>query len=107
MSIKRPMNSKNSKNTRKAITLTDKCEVLRRIDAGERIVDISKALEFAKSTIQSIRENKDKIKKLLQVITSPCKTKLVRQRSNLLEQMENLLNLWIEDNNQRRIPMSL
>lgn len=41
-------------------------EVLRRIEAGEKIVEICKAMGLVKSTIQTFRDKKEEIKTYLQ-----------------------------------------
>lgn len=67
MSTKRlPTSETDKKRCRKAVTLETKQEVLRRIEAGEKIIEISKAMGLAKSSIQTIRDKKEDIKTYLQ-----------------------------------------
>ncbi|KAH9487937.1 CENPB DNA-binding domain-containing protein 1 [Bulinus truncatus] len=56
----------DKKRCRKSVTLETKLEVLRRIEAGEKIVEIAKAMGLAKSTIQTIHDKKETIKTSLQ-----------------------------------------
>ncbi|XP_071053620.1 tigger transposable element-derived protein 1-like [Onthophagus taurus] len=94
------------KRNRKAISLQTKLEVLRRIDASERIIDICDALGLPKSTVQTIRKDKEKIKLHSQSAASLSVSKLTSKRSDRMEKMEQLLMMWIEDNNQRKMAMS-
>ena len=96
----------NPKKSRKSVTLDTKLQVLRRIEAGEKIVQICMALKLAKSTVQTIRDNKEKIIIRSQLAASVSGSKLTRSRSSIMERMEKLLGIWIEDNNQRKMPMS-
>lgn len=107
MATKRlPTSETDKKRCRKAVTLETKQEVLRRIEAGEKIVEISKAMGLAKSTIQTIRDKKEDIKTYLQSAAPLNISRLTRQRNWIMEKMEKLLIIWIEDNNKRKIPMS-
>ncbi|GLV40245.1 hypothetical protein CBL_07159 [Carabus blaptoides fortunei] len=72
----------DKKRYRKSVTLGIKLEVLRRIEAGEKIVEICKAVGLAKSTIQIIRDKKEDIITYLQSAAP------------------------LNDNNKRRMPMS-
>ncbi|XP_050503374.1 putative CENPB DNA-binding domain-containing protein 1 [Diabrotica virgifera virgifera] len=96
----------DKKRCRKSVTLGTKLEVLRRIEAGEKIVEIYKAMGLPKSTIQTIRDQKEYIKTYLQSGVPLDVSRLTRQRNWIMEKMEELLIIWIEDNNTRRIPMS-
>jgi hypothetical protein len=50
------------KTDRKVLSLAVKLDVTRRIEAGERQIDVCKALGLAGSTVQCILKNEDKIK---------------------------------------------
>ncbi|KAF7276124.1 hypothetical protein GWI33_010900 [Rhynchophorus ferrugineus] len=50
----------------KSVTLETKLKVLRRIEAGEKIVKNCKAMELAISTFQTIRDKKEDIRTYLQ-----------------------------------------
>lgn len=98
--------AKNKKRSRKSVTLETKLEVLRRIEGGEKIVKICNAMGLAKSTVQTIRDRKEEIKIYLLSAAPLNVSEITRQRSSIMEKMEKLLGMWIEDNNQRRMPMS-
>lgn len=109
MSTKRTSNleiEKTKKRARKAVTLETKLNVLRRLDNGEKITYICTALGLPKSTVQTIRDNKKKIESYSQSIKTSYCSKRTRERSSIMEQMERLLDLWMENNHQRNVPMS-
>nr|XP_048723333.1 putative CENPB DNA-binding domain-containing protein 1 [Caretta caretta] len=97
----------SSKKTRKTISLGTKLDVLRHFDAGERAVDIGITLGLTPTTVRTIRSNADKIRASARCVTPLSATKISRSRSSLMENMERLLSVWIEDQNQRNIPLSL
>lgn len=97
----------NAKRERKAITLDIKLEVLRRFEVGEKLSQIAKALDLAVSTVATIRDNKEKIKLSSQIATPLRASRLTRHRSAVMETMERLLHVWLEDQSQRNMPLSV
>lgn len=107
---KRPLNAAvipSAKRERKAITLDIKLEVLRRFEVGEKLSQIAKALDLAVSTVATIRDNKEKIKASSQIATPLRASRLTRHRSAVMETMERLLRVWLEDQSQRNMPVSV
>uniref|UniRef100_K7EX90 HTH CENPB-type domain-containing protein n=1 Tax=Pelodiscus sinensis TaxID=13735 RepID=K7EX90_PELSI len=96
-----------SKKHRKSFTLEEKLEVIKRIEKGERNCDISRTLNMHESSVRTIRAQAEKIKESCKNATPVSVKKVVRTRSNLMENMERLLSMWIEDQTQRKMPMSL
>lgn len=96
-----------AKRERKAITLDIKLEVLRRFEEGEKLSQIAKALGLAVSTVATIRDNKEKIKASSQIATPLRASRLTRHRSAVMETMERLLHVWLEDQSQRNMPLSV
>lgn len=110
MPAKRPLNAtviSSAKRERKAITLDIKLEVLRRFEVGEKLSQIAKALGLAVSTVATIRDNKEKIKASSQIATPLRASRLTRHRSAVMETMERLLHVWLEDQSQRNVPLSV
>ncbi|XP_049719734.1 tigger transposable element-derived protein 1-like [Elephas maximus indicus] len=97
----------SAKRERKAITLDIKLEVLRRFEVGEKLSQIAKALGLAVSTVATIRDNKEKIKASSQIATPLRASRLTRHRSAVMENMERLLSVWLEDQSQRNVPLSV
>ena len=65
---------KVDKKSRKAINIETKIDVLRRIDRGDHIAAIEESMQLAKSTICTIRDNRDKIK-ATSLMVSPASSK--------------------------------
>lgn len=97
----------SAKRERKSITLDIKLEVLRRFEVGEKLSQIAKALGLAVSTVATIRDNKEKIKASSQITTPLRASRLTRHRSAVMETMERLLHVWLEDQSQRNMPLSV
>ncbi|KAM6223841.1 tigger transposable element-derived protein 1 [Rhynchocyon petersi] len=107
---KRPLSAAvipGAKRERKAITLDIKLEVLRRFEAGEKLSQIAKFLGLAVSTVATIRDNKEKIKASSQITTPLRASRLTHHRSAVMESMERLLSVWLEDQSQRNVPLSV
>nr|XP_031313335.1 tigger transposable element-derived protein 1-like [Camelus dromedarius] len=95
------------KRDRKAINLQVKLEVLWCFEAGEKLSRIGRTLGLSTSTVATIRDNKDKIRASSQAATPQAATKLMCSCSLVMENMERLLSVWIEDQNQRNVPVSV
>lgn len=76
-----------------------KLNILNYLDAGELAVDIRRILGVPPMTVKAICGNsKDQNK------CAECATRTSLTRSSLMEQMENLMAIWIENKNQHNIP---
>ncbi|XP_066253832.1 tigger transposable element-derived protein 1-like [Euwallacea similis] len=81
-------------------------QLLRRLGNGERQVDIGNTLNLSTSTVRTILKNKDKIKLSATTTTSSSAAKITRSRSNILEEMEKRVCIWIDDEMERNLPLS-
>ncbi|KAK9731340.1 hypothetical protein QE152_g13738 [Popillia japonica] len=77
-----------------------------RVEAGEKIVQICKAMGLAKAIVQTIRDRKEEIKAHSFSATPLSISKSTHQNSSIMEEIQKLLDMWIEDNNQRGMPMT-
>lgn len=82
----------DKKRCRKSVTLETKLEVLRRIEAGEKIVEICKAMGLPKSTIQTIRDKKQDIKTYLQSAAPLNVSRLTRQKKMYYKKNEKTID---------------
>lgn len=96
----------SAKRDRKSITLHVKLEVLRRVEEGEKLTQIARALGLATSTVASIRVNKDKIRANSQASMPISAKQLTCCRGVVMGHMERLLSLWIEEQRRRNLPVS-
>uniref|UniRef100_A0A1A9USL2 HTH CENPB-type domain-containing protein n=1 Tax=Glossina austeni TaxID=7395 RepID=A0A1A9USL2_GLOAU len=97
---------KNEKrvSTRKksVLPLKVKIEMLDRLRLGESFSSISRSFNVNESTVRSIRKSEGKITSSVASIS--LSAKIVRDPA--IEKMEVALSLWIEDRNQKRVPLS-
>lgn len=96
-----------AKKARKAITIDMKLDVINRLQRGERVLDVGRLLGLPESTVRSIRDSAEKIKKSAQSGTPGSAKKTSYARSSIMEHMERMLSTWIEDQNQRNVPVSM
>ncbi|XP_068208095.1 tigger transposable element-derived protein 1-like [Palaemon carinicauda] len=92
---------------RKAITMEVKLDIIKRSKNGETPTNIGRALGLSHSTVATILKDKERIVKHVKGSAPMISTVITKQRSGLIIEMEKLLVLWLEDQNQRRIPVSL
>uniref|UniRef100_S4R489 HTH CENPB-type domain-containing protein n=1 Tax=Petromyzon marinus TaxID=7757 RepID=S4R489_PETMA len=97
----------SSKKPRNTISFEVKLDVLNRFDAGERAVDISSELGLPPTSVRTIRANAHKIREYARSVTTLNAARIIRGRDKVKDNMERLLSLWIEDQGQRNVPMSL
>ncbi|XP_069812148.1 tigger transposable element-derived protein 1-like [Dendropsophus ebraccatus] len=91
---------------RKAITMEVKLDIIKRYDKGKTATDIGRSLGLSHSTVATIIKDKHRILEHVKG-SAPMKATVITKRSGLIIEMERLLVLWLEDQNQRRIPVSL
>ena len=99
--------SDDSAKKRKAIMMEIKVDIVKRSERGESATNIGRALDLSRSTVATIIKDKERILSHVKGSAPMQSTVITKQRSGLLIETERLLNLWLEDQNQRRIPVSL
>jgi len=95
------------KRQRKTICIEEKLEVINRLEKGERIANICRALGLAKSTVRTIRNNADRIKESAKSGIRASAKRICYSRSSTMERMEKMVSMWIEDQNHRHLPISM
>lgn len=99
--------SGDSSKKRNVISLETKRNIVQRHEAGETISSMATKYKMNRSTIATILSQKVQIKDF-KLPDAPLKaSKMTKRRGLVLEEMERLLVIWIEDQHQRRIPLSL
>ncbi|XP_070256816.1 tigger transposable element-derived protein 1-like [Myotis yumanensis] len=108
MAPKRKADSSDGSATkRRKTTMEVKVDVIRRSEKGETPRNIGQLLGLSPTTVSTIIRDK---KRALDHVkgSAPMKsTVITEQRSGLMIEMERLLVLWLDDQHQRRIPVSL
>ncbi|XP_013913045.1 PREDICTED: tigger transposable element-derived protein 1-like, partial [Thamnophis sirtalis] len=94
------------KKKRKTINLDLKMKIIKAHDEGKKVNLIAQEEGLAHSTISTILKDKERIKKAIKG-ASGTDAIITRHRTGLIHETEKLLLLWIEDQIQKRIPISL
>ncbi|XP_066122347.1 uncharacterized protein [Saccopteryx bilineata] len=92
---------------RKAITMEVKLDIVKRSEKGESATNIGHVLGLSRSTVATIIKDKDRILEHVKGSAPMKSTVITKQRSGIMIEMERLLVLWLEDQHQRHIPVSL
>lgn len=105
---KRPLNSSPAAapTPKKRVSLAVKLDIINRSESGQGPSEIGRALELSASTVGTILKNAPRFKEVGESVTPTTATKSSRCRESAMENMERLLNTWIEDCNQRNMPLS-
>ena len=82
------------KRPRKAITMEEKLEVIRRYDRGESTNAIRGAMNFPESTLRTIRKDREKILGAVKAGASSLSTKLSGQ-SDIMRRLEKMVYTWM------------
>lgn len=108
MAPKRPQSKPlaESKKKRRAINLEEKLKVIKQYESGKTVNVIARDLGWSHSTVTTILKNRTKITQAVKGAAPMKSTIITKQREGPIADMEKLLATWIEDQNQKRIPLS-
>lgn len=107
MSTKRKVENEDKSAKRKWLTLEQKLNIIKLHDDGASFAKISRDKGINESSIRLIIKNKDHYKSQGIATASYLSKSLVsKHRTSRMINMERLLGIWIEDLNQKRIPLS-
>ncbi|XP_066950624.1 tigger transposable element-derived protein 1-like [Macrobrachium rosenbergii] len=97
-----------SKKPTKSITMEVNYDVINRSEKGESNTEIGRALGLSRTMVVTTVKDKQGILKHVQE-AAPMKATVinVKHRSQNVAEMEKLLLIWLEDQNQRHVPVSL
>ncbi|MEE6509715.1 hypothetical protein FKM82_027427 [Ascaphus truei] len=94
------------KRNRKSITLETKQNIIKRSEKGETNTEIGHALDIPRTTIVTIIKDKARILEQIKG-SAPMQGTTIRQRVGHIAEVEKLLIIWLEDQSQRHVPISL
>ncbi|KFD56943.1 hypothetical protein M514_02200 [Trichuris suis] len=81
---------------RRALTIATKMDTIERVERGERIIDVGRAHNLNRFTVDTIMKSKDKIKEHSKTPLA-MQSKIVScRRGVVMAEMEQLLRMWIE-----------
>lgn len=90
---------------RKSIAFEDKLKILDRLKQGERISSIAKSLQLNEATVRTIKKSEIKIKENVSAGSARSAKHSTRARDIDLVKMEKALYVWIEDCEQKKVPL--
>jgi CRISPR/Cas system-associated protein Csm6 len=102
---KSDMSVESDKKKSKVITLDTKLDIIKRFDNGQSRASISRALDLDESWVRLILSKSNEYKEQGNVASTSFSIRCTRNRSSILVEMENLLITWLEDCNQKQIPI--
>ncbi|CAD7085950.1 unnamed protein product [Hermetia illucens] len=105
MPPKQDSNSKEKKRVRKTITMEVKSMILKLKDRGCSTLSIGRGLDLSRTTVQTLLKDKEKLLTALPSVSLD--STIIRKKDALICEMEKLLYTWIQNQTQRRVPLSL
>jgi hypothetical protein len=84
------------KSPYKCTTLEEKMEVIRRMERGQPGLTVRRDLNMVPTSVTTVMENADKIKKTMETGKSKTATTLRYPRGPVIGKMEQLLSLWVK-----------
>jgi hypothetical protein len=102
---KSDMSVESDKKKHKVITLDTKLDIIKRFDNGQSKASTSRSLGLNQSTVRLILSKSNEYKEQGKVTSTSFSIRCARNRNFILVEMENLLIIWLEDCNQKRIPI--
>ncbi|XP_019381350.1 PREDICTED: CENPB DNA-binding domain-containing protein 1-like [Gavialis gangeticus] len=94
-----------STRKRKAITLEEKLEVVKRYERSEKTKEIRYATGLSESTLCTIMDNVEKIRESSNSATRLSMACVSLTRLAIMEKMEHKLTTWTEHQNQEHMPL--
>ena len=84
-----------------------KVKIIERVEQGEKMVDIARLYNMNHSTNGMILKNKDKIMEHVKSVVPMMSTIISKKHGKVMEEMEKLLSVWMQDQHQHQVPLSL
>ena len=109
MDSKKRQASDTSGNVKKrqAISLETKVTIIKKLDSGEKMVNVARTFNMNRSTVGTIYKSKDRIMEHVKSAMPMQSTIISKKRGKLIEETEKLLSHWMEHQWQRRVRLSL
>ncbi|XP_006635468.2 tigger transposable element-derived protein 1-like [Lepisosteus oculatus] len=109
MSGKHPRVSKSAGSTkrRRVIDLEQKINIIRRYEGGQSLTSIAREVGMPISTVSTIVKDSARIKEHVESSAPLKSTVITKRRSGIIYEMEKLLTIWMEDQIQQCVPLSL
>lgn len=98
------MPSKSRKRT--TVSLATKIEILDRLRQGIGPAAVGREFELGESTVRGIKKTENNIRSVVCAGASITLNKTSHARDPLIKKMEKMLIIWVEDKNQKNMPLS-
>ncbi|XP_071053644.1 tigger transposable element-derived protein 1-like [Onthophagus taurus] len=92
---------------RKPITFAEKLKIIEMAEKGEKLAEIGRRLGYSRSTVNTIVKSKECLKCYVKDGVNLQQTSGTRIRSNVMEEIEGTLKVWLDSQLHRNIPLSL
>lgn len=99
------MASTSVKRKHKTLSLSEKWEIIKRIDRGETPSAISKEYDIGRPTVYDIVKNREKIEKFIKSVDDEPRNRKTLKTSELPE-VEDALFIWFKQQRNRNAPIS-
>jgi hypothetical protein len=99
------MSVESDKKKRKVITPDTKLGIIKRFNNGQSKASISTALGLSESTVRLILSKSNEYTEQAKVVSTFSSIQCTTNTSSILAEMEYLLITWLDDCNQKRIPI--
>ncbi|XP_066093617.1 putative CENPB DNA-binding domain-containing protein 1 [Saccopteryx bilineata] len=96
-----------AKKERKAIDLDTKTKVIKQYEGGKKVNVIARDTKLSHSTVSTILKDKERIREVVKGFVPMRSTVITKPRSRPIHEMKKLLYIWMEDQIQKRTPLSL
>jgi hypothetical protein len=81
-------------------------DILKSIDNGEGHGEIARSLGLSRSTVSTVVKTRYKVMECVKSAGNLQSVMVNPKRGVLIEEMERLLKIWLDDEAQKRIPVS-
>jgi hypothetical protein len=95
-----------AKRQKRVMNLNCKLQVLDRLGSGESAASVGKVFGVNESTIRYIKKNGVSIRTSIGRSTATGNKVTSRTRDPAIEKMEKALSIWIEDQSQKKVPLT-
>ncbi|KAM9665238.1 putative CENPB DNA-binding domain-containing protein 1 [Trichechus inunguis] len=99
--------SNPKKKVRKALDVDIKMKIIKAYGNGKKVFEIARGEGLSHVTVLTIIKDKNRIFEAVKGVIDIKSKILTKKRQEPIHEMEKLLMIWIEDQIQKRIPMSL
>ncbi|KAL4084407.1 hypothetical protein QTP88_028230 [Uroleucon formosanum] len=94
------------KRRRNVLSLVQKIEILDKLKSGDTVASLARTYKINESSVREIHNNEEIIRRSV-IESSPISNKkCFITRDVLVEKTEKALNIWIEDQTQKKFPLS-